>query len=239
MVQFKDVFVGARQAPLRPRDDRAALRARRRQAQRSRQRRLHGAPSHVLRDAGQLQLRRLLQARRDPLRVGAADARSTASRRTSCGRRSTSTTTRRTTSGRRRSAFRRSAACASATTRARKYASDNFWQMADTGPCGPCSEIFYDHGPEVWGGPPGSPEAEGDRYIEIWNLVFMQFNRDDKGVLQPAAEALGRHRHGPRAAGRGAAARPLELRDRSLPGPDPRRGARDRREGSARRPACA
>jgi hypothetical protein len=66
-----------------------------------------------------------------------------------------------------------------------KYASDNFWQMADTGPCGPCSEIFYDHGPEVWGGPPGSPDAEGDRYIEIWNLVFMQFNRDDKGVLHP------------------------------------------------------
>ncbi|MBK6602440.1 MAG: alanine--tRNA ligase [Betaproteobacteria bacterium] len=66
-----------------------------------------------------------------------------------------------------------------------KYASDNFWQMADTGPCGPCSEIFYDHGAEVWGGPPGSPESEGDRYIEIWNLVFMQFNRDDKGVLHP------------------------------------------------------
>jgi alanyl-tRNA synthetase len=64
-----------------------------------------------------------------------------------------------------------------------KYASDNFWQMADTGPCGPCSEIFYDHGPEVWGGPPGTPEADGDRYIEIWNLVFMQFNRDDKGVM--------------------------------------------------------
>ncbi len=58
-----------------------------------------------------------------------------------------------------------------------KYASDNFWQMADTGPCGPCSEIFYDHGPQVWGGPPGSPEADGDRYIEIWNLVFMQFDR--------------------------------------------------------------
>ena len=65
------------------------------------------------------------------------------------------------------------------------YASDNFWQMADTGPCGPCSEIFFDHGPEVWGGPPGSPESEGDRYIEIWNLVFMQFNRDDRGVLHP------------------------------------------------------
>ncbi|MEK6592697.1 MAG: alanine--tRNA ligase [Pseudomonadota bacterium] len=63
--------------------------------------------------------------------------------------------------------------------------SDNFWQMADTGPCGPCSEIFYDHGPDVEGGPPGSKDADGDRYIEIWNLVFMQFNRDEKGVLHP------------------------------------------------------
>ncbi len=65
------------------------------------------------------------------------------------------------------------------------YASDNFWQMADTGPCGPCSEIFYDHGPGIPGGSPGSTEAEGDRYIEIWNLVFMQFDRDDKGKLTP------------------------------------------------------
>ncbi len=62
-----------------------------------------------------------------------------------------------------------------------KYQSDNFWQMADTGPCGPCSEIFYDHGPEVAGGPPGSPDADGDRYIEIWNLVFMQFDRQKSG----------------------------------------------------------
>ncbi|MGA3249995.1 MAG: alanine--tRNA ligase [Paraburkholderia sp.] len=66
-----------------------------------------------------------------------------------------------------------------------RYASDNFWQMADVGPCGPCSEIFYDHGPEVWGGPPGSPEEDGDRYIEIWNLVFMQFSRDAQGNLTP------------------------------------------------------
>ena len=64
-----------------------------------------------------------------------------------------------------------------------RYASDNFWQMADTGPCGPCSEIFYDHGPDVAGGPPGSPEQDGDRYIEIWNLVFMQYERDESGVL--------------------------------------------------------
>ncbi|GLQ87614.1 alanine--tRNA ligase [Dyella flagellata] len=65
------------------------------------------------------------------------------------------------------------------------YASDNFWQMADTGPCGPCSEIFYDHGPEVAGGPPGSPDEDGDRYIEIWNLVFMQFDRAPDGTLSP------------------------------------------------------
>ena len=63
--------------------------------------------------------------------------------------------------------------------------SDNFWQMGDTGPCGPCSEIFYDHGPEIAGGPPGSPDADGDRYIEIWNLVFMQYNRDASGTLNP------------------------------------------------------
>ncbi len=65
----------------------------------------------------------------------------------------------------------------------RKYESDNFWQMADTGPCGPCSEIFFDHGAGIPGGPPGSPDADGDRYIEIWNLVFMQFNRDEAGNL--------------------------------------------------------
>ncbi len=65
------------------------------------------------------------------------------------------------------------------------YASDNFWQMGDTGPCGPCTEIFYDHGPDVAGGPPGSPEEDGDRYIEIWNVVFMQFNRTADGQLHP------------------------------------------------------
>ncbi|MHC5224987.1 alanine--tRNA ligase [Ignatzschineria sp. LJL83] len=63
--------------------------------------------------------------------------------------------------------------------------SDNFWQMGDTGPCGPCSEIFYDHGDHIWGGPPGSAEEDGDRFIEIWNLVFMQFNRDEEGTLHP------------------------------------------------------
>lgn len=66
-----------------------------------------------------------------------------------------------------------------------RYASDNFWTMGDTGPCGPCSEIFYDHGPQIWGGPPGSPEEDGDRYVEIWNLVFMQFNRGADGEMHP------------------------------------------------------
>ena len=66
-----------------------------------------------------------------------------------------------------------------------RYASDNFWMMGDTGPCGPCTEIFYDHGAQHWGGPPGSPEEDGDRFIEIWNNVFMQFNRDEAGVMHP------------------------------------------------------
>jgi len=68
---------------------------------------------------------------------------------------------------------------------ARIGAKDNFWQMGDTGPCGPCSEIFYDHGPDVWGGPPGTPEEDGDRFIEIWNLVFMQYDRSADGTLTP------------------------------------------------------
>ncbi len=67
----------------------------------------------------------------------------------------------------------------------KKYDSDNFWAMGDTGPCGPCTEIFYDHGEHIWGGPPGTPEEDGDRYIEIWNLVFMQFNRDKSGKMEP------------------------------------------------------
>ncbi|MGD8236600.1 MAG: alanine--tRNA ligase, partial [Chromatiales bacterium] len=67
----------------------------------------------------------------------------------------------------------------------KRYESDNFWSMGDTGPCGPCTEIFFDHGEEVWGGPPGTPEEDGDRYIEIWNLVFMQYNRDADGTMTP------------------------------------------------------
>jgi alanyl-tRNA synthetase len=114
-----------------------------------------------------------------------------------------------------------------------RYASDNFWMMGDTGPCGPCTEIFYDHGEHIWGGPPGSPRKDGDRYIEIWNNVFMQFNRDEAGRHASAAQALGRHRHGPGAHLGGAAARACQLRNRPVPGADQGRRARDlgRRHG--------
>ncbi len=96
----------------------------------------------------------------------------------------------------------------------------NFWAMGDTGPCGPCSEIFYDHGPDIKGGPPGSKNEDGDRFVEIWNLVFMQYERAADGIDDAPAEALGRHRHGTRAHGRGDAGRALELRHRPVQGPD-------------------
>ncbi len=73
---------------------------------------------------------------------------------------------------------------------------DNFWSMGDIGPCGPCTEIFYDHGPAVAGGPPGSPDSDGDRYVEVWNLVFMQYDRDIAGQITPAAQTLCRYRYG-------------------------------------------
>lgn len=71
-----------------------------------------------------------------------------------------------------------------------RYNSDNFWQMGDTGPCGPCSEVFYDHGEGIWGGPPGSPEEDGDRFIEIWNIVFMQYNRQADGTFEPLGKPM-------------------------------------------------
>jgi alanyl-tRNA synthetase len=83
---------------------------------------------------------------------------------------------------------------------------DNFWAMGDTGPCGPCSEIFYDHGDHIWGGPPGSPDQDGDRFLEIWNLVFMQYEQVNEGHACPA-QAVDRHRHGPRAHRGGPAGR--------------------------------
>ena len=104
--------------------------------------------------------------------------------------------------------------------------------MGETGPCGPCSEIFYDHGPDVAGGPPGSPEEDGDRYVEIWNLVFMQYDRSADGMLGTAAQALRRYRHGSGARCSGHAGRAQQLRYRSVQVPDSRRGRDHRRIGS-------
>ena len=114
---------------------------------------------------------------------------------------------------------------------------DNFWSMGETGPCGPCSEIFYDHGPEVAGGPPGSPGEDGDRYVEIWNLVFMQYNRDAEAAAHAPAATVGGYRHGAGATGGGHAGRAQQLRDRSLPQPDRCRGGelRAARTGPASR----
>ena len=176
MVQFKDVFLGTEKRSYVRATSVAALPARRRQAQRSRERRLHGAAPHVLRDARQLRSATTSSATRSsfawelltkayglpPEKLWATvyidddeaydiwtkEIGVPAERVVRIG-----------------------------DNKGAKYASDNFWQMADTGPCGPCSEIFYDHGPEICGGPPGSPDEDGDRYIEIWNLVFMQFDR--------------------------------------------------------------
>ena len=97
---------------------------------------------------------------------------------------------------------------------------DNFWQMGDTGPCGPCSEIFYDHGAAVPGGPPGSKDDHLDRYIEIWNLVFMQYNRDQSGELHALPQSLGGYRHGAGAHRGGDAEGAQQLRDRPVPGAD-------------------
>ena len=95
--------------------------------------------------------------------------------------------------------------------------SDNFWAMGDTGPCGPCSEIFYDHGEGIPGGPPGSPDADGDRFIEIWNLVFMQFEQVSKDERIDLPKPVDRHRHGAGAHRRRAAGRARQLRHRPLP----------------------
>ena len=93
---------------------------------------------------------------------------------------------------------------------------DNFWAMGDTGPCGPCSEIFYDHGDHIAGGPPGSPDADGDRFVEIWNLVFMQYEQLAGGERVDLPRSVDRHRHGPRAHGRRAPGHARQLQDRSV-----------------------
>ena len=188
MNQFKDVFLGREKRDYTRATTVAEVHARQRQAQRPRQRRALVPASHLLRDAGQLLLRRLLQGRRDSVCVGAAGRRVEAA---------AGPAVRHDLQGRRRQ-FR---ATTRRTTIWRKFlpadrigelgAEDNFWQMGDTGPCGRCSEIYYFRGADL----PCAEEAAGrtcrglecncDRYIEIWNNVFMEFNRQADGTLTP------------------------------------------------------
>ena len=217
-----------REAPLRARDHRAEMRARRRQAQRPRQCRLHRAPPHLLRDARQLLVRRLLQgprhrARLEPGHQGVRAADRSPDWSPSIVDDDQAFDLWKKIAGLPESKIIRIAG------------SDNFWQMGDTGPCGPCSEIFYDHGPHIPGGPPGSPDAEGDRFIEIWNLVFMQYEQLARRQARRPAAALDRHRHGARAHRRGAAGHARQLQDRSVRRDHLARRRSDRRR--ARRPA--
>ena len=170
--------------------------------------------------------------------MGAADRYLQAVARRSCGSRCTRPTTRLTRSGRTTSACRANASCASATTRVRPTRPTISGKWPTPGPCGPCSEIFYDHGPDIAGGPPGSPDAEGDRYIEIWNLVFMQFDRDDAGHADAVAQTLCRHWHGSGTPCGRAAARPQQLRDRYLSRPDPGRRGEHRLPRTSPRRRC-
>ena len=196
----------------------------------------HGPPPHVLRDARQLLVRRLLQDGRDRLRVGARDDQGYGLRPDPSGSGSPSyeTTTRPPSSGRRQPAGARIL---------RFGEKDNFWAMGDTGPCGPCSEIHYDHGPDRPARSPGPINGAGDRYIEIWNLVFMQFERDAAGTRR-RCRSPDRHRRRPRAHHRRAPGRATTTTTRTSSGrSSPRsrrsRGRRSRRDGRRGRCACA
>ena len=185
MVQFKDVFLGAeKRSYVRAADVQRCLRAGGKHNDLDQVG--YTARHHTFFEMlGNWSLRRLLQARSDRLGVGAADAGLEAAGRAPAGhglphrRRSLST------SGTSDIGLPAERIIRIGDNKGAPYASDNFWQMADTGPCGPCTEIFYDHGAHIPGGPPGSPDEDGDRFIEIWNLVFMQFDRQPDGSLQP------------------------------------------------------
>ena len=184
MVQFKGVFLGEERREYVARRHRPEVRPRGRQAQRSRERRAHRPAPHLLRDAGQLLLRRLLQGGCGGVLLGAPHRRAAACRRTASRPPCSPTTTMPSPSGRRSRAW-------GTTAILRLGEKDNFWAMGDTGPCGPCSEIHFhqgDHLPcaeERAGRRCLGPACDCDRWLEIWNLVFMQFNRDASGRMTP------------------------------------------------------
>ena len=180
MVPFKNVFTGLETRPYSTATSSPEVRPRRRQAQRSRQCRLHRAASHLLRNARQFLVRRLFQGTGDHPCLDAADQGMGPARRPADRHR---------LSHRRRGVRPVEEDRRPARERIIRIATkDNFWAMGADGPCGPCSEIFYDHGDHIPGGPPGSPDEDGDRFVEIWNLVFMQFVQEaDDDRRRPAA----------------------------------------------------
>ena len=227
MVQFKDVFTGAEKRALRARRDVAEVRARRRQAQRPRERRLHRAPPHLLRDAGQLLVRRLLQGAGDRARLGAAHQGVRPAEPTGCWSPSSREDDEAAASG------RRSPACpTSGSSASRPRTISGRWATpARAARARRSSTTTATHIP---GGPPGSPDEDGDRFIEIWNLVFMQFEQLTDGRRACRCPSRRRHRHGPGAHRRGPAGHAQQLRHRPVPRADRGRGARDRRRSRRR-----
>ncbi len=214
MNQFKDVFTGREKRDYKPRRERAEVRSRRGQAQRPRQRRLHGPPPHLLRDARQLLLRRLLQGRGDRLRLGAADGQGEGvwpRARSASGRPSSPTTTRPPGSG-------------SATCRGPDPALRRVGELLGDGGHRALRPLLGDPlfpGEDLSRNTAELVNGPGDENVEVWNLVFMQFERDVSGKMSPSAETLGGHRDGSRAPDRGPSGRQQQLRHRPLPGNHP------------------